>query len=354
MARLTWALTVLLATSAAQAAPVYTALGASDATGKGSTAYPSVPNGGYVYGIAAWLQARQPSWVLRNRGVNGYTAPEIVAATLPLAIADQPALVTVTAGGNDVLQSAGAGEDTSALAARFETAYATILRRLRQETSAHIVTANVPDMTLWPFAAVWDETRRQLARADVLALNAVIARVAATYGVPVLDLYSDPASYDPANFSADGFHANDTGYAILAGRFESLLLGDVNGDGILTVTDATATLVICAGLSTPDSRRVVVADVWPPAGDHAISLPDAVQIVRRASGLVPDAEWRWRRGGPTERPAGDPPRRVCHARPVGAESVQICISNAELHRLHAQRYPTAFRMAASASGAMMA
>lgn len=292
VAWLAWALAVLLATGAAQAGPVYTALGASDATGKGSSAYPGVPNGGYVYGIAAWLQARQPVWVLRNRGVNGYTAPDIAAATLPLAIADRPDIVTVTAGANDVLKSAGAGEPTAALASRFETAYATILRRLRQETTAHIVTANVPDMTRWPFATLWDDARKQLGLVDILAVNAVIARVAGTYGVPVLDLFSDPASYDPANFSTDGFHANDAGYAILALRFESRLLGDMNGDGALTVADAVATLELGAGLTDPGSLHSVVADAWPPGGDHAVTLRDAVHILRRASGLVPDAQWR--------------------------------------------------------------
>ena len=38
-------------------------------------------------------------------------------------------------------------------------------------------------------------------------------------GIPVVDIECDPQSYAPANFSADGFHPNDSGYALLAAKY---------------------------------------------------------------------------------------------------------------------------------------
>jgi len=50
---------------------------------------------------------------------------------------------------------------------------------------------------------------------DANVINGAIAAA----GIPVIDLECDPRSYDPANFSADGFHPNDAGYRTLAGSY---------------------------------------------------------------------------------------------------------------------------------------
>ena len=42
------------------------------------------------------------------------------------------------------------------------------------------------------------------------------ANVQASRGVLVVDLMCDPRSYIPSNFSSDGFHPNDAGYAFMA------------------------------------------------------------------------------------------------------------------------------------------
>lgn len=295
-------LLIVMCAAACHAAPRYTALGASDAIGTGSSKAPAMPNGGYVFLISDWLDARYAPWTLHNLGASGYTAPDIRDNTLDRAIADKPDIVTVWVGGNDVKNSFFAKEDTATLVARFQPAYTAILARLRNETDAFIVTANLPDFSRIPFASYFGTDLRAKLKADSDALNEVITSVAAANNVPVVDLYADPASYDPANYSSDRFHPNDSGYAAMASQFETVLkdnawrlvsgLGDVDGDGEQTAADAGATLQIAAGLLAPDDREAVAADTFPPGGDGAVSVEDAVHTLRRALGLVPAADWK--------------------------------------------------------------
>ncbi|MBV9867308.1 MAG: carboxypeptidase regulatory-like domain-containing protein [Abitibacteriaceae bacterium] len=199
-------------------AATYSALGASDATSYGA----STLSNGYVYRIADWLKLNYGPWTLRNHGVNGYTAPDIQNNALGPAISDNPQLVTLWVGGNDVKDSVFSNEPTAVLEARFREAYTTIVRRLRNETAAYIVTANLPDLSRIPVAKFLNDAQKQLAQADSIALNRVIADVNSTYNVPTVDLYNDPNSYEPANFY-DGFHPNDAGYALLAQKFEAVI-----------------------------------------------------------------------------------------------------------------------------------
>jgi hypothetical protein len=211
-------------------------------------------------------------------------------------------MVTLWVGGDDIKDSVLQNESTEALKTRFEAAYTTIISRLRTETNATVVTANLPDLSRIPAAAWFPDSYKALATADTNALNEVIARVAAQYGVPVVDLFSLAASYDPANFSSDGFHPNDAGYAAMAEQFEAALkvnawrrvsgLGDVNGDANITASDAVATLEIAAGLRPADDRQAVASDTFPAGGDGVVDILDALQTLRRSYGLVAGADWR--------------------------------------------------------------
>lgn len=275
----------------------YDALGASDAVGTGATS-PGAngqPNNGYVYRIDTWLTSRYNHWTLENRGVEGFTAPEIRDNELTPAIAAQPAVVTVWAGVNDIRVSLETFQTTAVLKAAFQDAYTTIIRRLRQETSAYIVTANVPDVSRMPFAVLLPASVRQLAHDDSVAVNDVISQVAVTYNVSVVDVYDDPDSYNSGNFYNDGFHPNDAGYLLLAGKFEGVLQAnawqivsgraDVNGDGTVNAADAGAVLSIVAGLSTASDRQAVAGHLTTSGGGHTLRIEDAVSVLRLASGL---------------------------------------------------------------------
>ena len=63
--------------------------------------------------------------------------------------------------------------------------------------------------------------------------------------------------------------------------------GDLNGDGIVDMTDALKVLRIAAGLDTPTASDIAHGDAAPLAGgqrhpDGKIDLADVVAILRKA------------------------------------------------------------------------
>lgn len=295
-----------LAAASLRAAPRYAALGASDAVGVGASNYneadPAQPNNGYVYLIHGWMRARYPYWNLSNLGVSGATAPTIAADQLQPAILLNPDVVTVWAGGNDVKNSVLAGEETEALRARFELSFTSIIQRLRGETTAVVVVANLPDMSRLPVALLLSADVRKRAKASSIALNEVIAAVCAANAVPVVDVYGDPETYAWGNYSWDGFHPNDAGYEKLAAKFQAILrrdawrvvsgLGDVDGDGEVGAQDVALALGSAGGLNALTDRAAVAADVIPNGGNGAATITDATLLLRRIHSIGTDGALR--------------------------------------------------------------
>lgn len=189
---------------------VYVALGASDAVGIG--AFPL--ENGYVYRIRDELEERADEVILYNLGVSGVRISYIERTELPTALAHQPDLVTIWTGPNDIIQ----GSDV----ADFEASLSTILNQLRNETSAFVVVANIPDLTALPLFLIFPDT--DVTEARVNAFNAAISRQAALYGVPIADLSSGNYVNDWEYISVDGFHPSNKGHAKIAERFLNIIL----------------------------------------------------------------------------------------------------------------------------------
>ena len=181
---------------------VYAALGASDAVGVG--AFPL--DEGYVYKIKDGLQPYANRVELHNLGVSGERIAYLEETELPAAIDRNPGVVTIWAGPNDV----GGGVET----AKFEASLGRILATLRQQSSAIVVMANVPDLTVLPFYLLFPD--EDVTTARILSYNEAIARQCASYGVPLVDLYTDRYAENSAYISIDGFHPSNAGHAKLA------------------------------------------------------------------------------------------------------------------------------------------
>lgn len=207
---------VVEATAQAMGGPTrrYVALGASDTQAGGA----SGPERGYVALLLNRLAATGGRWELYSRGRGGAQVDDLLQRQLPEALSVAPDVVTLWAGGNDALKG-GSPEG-------FEAALDTVLRRLRAETQAVVVIANLPRLEDQPFAERKSRAERQRLRERSQAFNAAIERTAARYGVPLVDLRRGTLMYDPAHFGADGFHPNDAGYAAIAERFWAVLEGE--------------------------------------------------------------------------------------------------------------------------------
>jgi len=229
------------------AAVYFTAIGASDAAGVGSSApcvpFTDCPNGmGYVPRIVRDLQGQGSTVTLSNLGIPAavlsqrfQTLGQQYGRTIPANFIEQEmpfvprdsTVVTIFAGANDVNTISAAvgggagGSDPVAYIDQqiraFGEDYTTLLQGIRaRATSARIVVINLPNMAAMPFASGYSLERRQLLQKASVGINSQVINPLAGQGIPIVDLQCDGRYVDPSYLSSDGFHPNDGGYAALA------------------------------------------------------------------------------------------------------------------------------------------
>jgi lysophospholipase L1-like esterase len=197
-------------TSPKRAKIVYVAMGASDAVGIG--AFPL--ENGYVYRIRDGLKKRAQNVYLYNLGVPGIRIGFIEDTELPVAITCKPEVVTIWAGANDIVRGDSAE--------KFENSLEEIFSKLRQETTAFIIIANIPDLTELP--SFQDNPDSDVTPEKIAAYNTAIARQAVAYNVSVVDLLSGEYASDWEYVSIDGFHPSNEGHAKLAELYLDIIL----------------------------------------------------------------------------------------------------------------------------------
>jgi acyl-CoA thioesterase-1 len=189
------------ATSAArqsEVAPVLSALGDSTAAGVGAR------SGSYVDRLLARLVKSGRAFRLVNLAESGATTIDVLHDQVVGVPKGQAGLVVLGVGANDLTENVS----SEVFGRRFEA----IISGIRARTQAPIVVSNLPDISL--ATAVWPALRPVLA-ARVDAYNAVIARLARRYDLPVYDLCAMTRRTlpdHPEYLSADGFHPSDKGY----------------------------------------------------------------------------------------------------------------------------------------------
>lgn len=236
-------------------APVhYTAIGASDANGVGSSVpcfpFTACEDGtGYVPVLVRQLQgSRQVT--LMNLGIPASVlSPAIetiarehghevtgnfVDRQVPFVPRDST-LVTIFGGANDAnaigeaMENGAAGTNVSGYiesqARAFGADFDRLIRGVRgRAPGAFIIVLNIPNLAALPYAARHPLEHRRVLQAISVAFSREANRQAGN-GVAILDLMCDPALYNPAHFSRDGFHANDAGYAYTATRLAAIVDG---------------------------------------------------------------------------------------------------------------------------------
>jgi lysophospholipase L1-like esterase len=226
----------------------YDALGASDTIGFGGSspcipliAPPCTSGSGYVQQVTRRLAASGKEVTLNNLGVPGSVlSPEVQAlgATHGLDIlrnvlVDQApyvrrtaTLVTIFIGANDVntvgraLRNGAGGANQTAYVQtqiqNFARDIQTLVTTVRSRSAdARIVALNLPNMANAPYAAALPINEKRLLQQLSVGFSAAINGLT-SQNVVVLDLMCDANFYNPALFSSDGFHPNDTGYNYLS------------------------------------------------------------------------------------------------------------------------------------------
>jgi lysophospholipase L1-like esterase len=231
---------------------IYTAIGASDAIGIGSSVecipFVDCPNGkGYVPEAARQLRARGFVVNLNNFGIptavigrdfqnlgtqNGRVIlGNFVESEAPFVPATTT-LVTIFAGGNDVNavttalgQGAGGTDQIGFINSQvkaFGDDYAAMLKIIRDRApTARIIALNLPNMAGMPFLANVSLPQRQAAQRLSVGMTTTVINPLTSQGVVVIDLMCDARAYQASTYSGDGFHPSDVGYAWIAGEVVS-------------------------------------------------------------------------------------------------------------------------------------
>jgi lysophospholipase L1-like esterase len=232
---------------------VYSAIGASDAIGVGSSVpcvpFTDCPNGmGYVPVAVRQLKAQGFTVNLLNLGIptavighdfeslgqqyNRTIIGNFIDQEMPFALTNST-IVTVFAGVNDIITvvaalGAGAGgSDPSGYIDRqakaFGADYATLVAGIRARApKARIVALNVPNVAGLPYFTGAPLAERQAQQRLSVAFTTTVVNPLTSQGVTVVDAMCDARSYVPSNYSTD-FHPNDAGYAYIAGEVVSAI-----------------------------------------------------------------------------------------------------------------------------------
>jgi lysophospholipase L1-like esterase len=225
----------------------YSAIGASDVTGIGSSVpclFIDCPNGtGYV-AVAARSLRQSYHVVLNNLGLPSAVisrrfqtlgeqygrevAGNFIENEVPFMPTDTT-VVTIFAGPNDATTlldalEAGAGAPNQSAyvddqVRAFRDDYRTLLDAVRSRArSARVIVLNVPNLAGMPFLAADSLLARQAAQRIAVAMTTTAINTLTSQGAVVVDLMCDARLYQPSTYSSDGFHPSDAGYAIIAGE----------------------------------------------------------------------------------------------------------------------------------------
>ena len=246
---------------------VYTAIGASDANGVGSSnpCLGSCTNGqGYVPQLTRRLQQTGVNVSLDNLGiptavlsgefqqlaiaVNRTTLGNFLQDEVP-QVKSSTTLVTVFAGANDanivgvaVRNGLAGGDIQGYINARIQ-AFGRDLRALvsgvrARASNPRIVFLNLPNLAGMPYSAGLTLAEKKVLQQIAVGFSAQVNALTGD-GVLVADLMCDPRTLQPSTFSDDGFHPDDSGYTFLA----ELLFGPA------TTGSAPAPAASCAAMT---------------------------------------------------------------------------------------------------------
>jgi lysophospholipase L1-like esterase len=179
----------------------YVALGDSFTEGIGDEE-PRLPNGvrGWADRAAEELARTRPDFEYANLAIRGRLLRQIVDEQLEPALALEPDLVSISAGGNDLIRPGG---DPDGIASELEE----VVVRLRA-AGAEVLLFNGPDVAMTPVL--------RGIRGRVAIYNANLHGVAARHGAIIVDMWSARHLQQPQMWAPDRLHFSRYGHHAIA------------------------------------------------------------------------------------------------------------------------------------------
>ncbi|WP_427128731.1 SGNH/GDSL hydrolase family protein [Pseudarthrobacter sp. S9] len=181
----------------------YVALGDSFTEGVGDRSK-RLPNGvrGWADRVAEHLAKAEPGWEYANLAIRSKRLRHIIDEQLPAALAMEPTLITVYAGGNDILDF---GTDIGSLMRDYESLVAALAG-----TGATVVLFTGFDVKV---SALLEPLKKRNA-----FYNQRVREIAAKYGAVLVDYWCFDAFHDPRMWDSDRLHMSKAGHKYLAGQ----------------------------------------------------------------------------------------------------------------------------------------
>ena len=176
---------------------------------------------GWADRVAAALAAQRPGFRYANLAIRGKQLGEVVSDQLPRAVELAPDLVSLAAGGNDILR----GADVDVLASEFEPAVAKL-----QAAGCRVLIFTGFDPRMFPVI--------RLLRGRIAAYDMHLRGIADDYGCDLVDLWSLRALKDPRAWSPDRLHLSAEGHRQVALRTCEVLGVPVPADGQVPLAPA--------------------------------------------------------------------------------------------------------------------
>ena len=182
---------------------VYVALGDSFTEGVGDYDL-RLPNGvrGWADRVAEKLAKADPGWEYANLAIRSKRLRHVIAEQLQPALAMEPTLVTLYAGGNDILDF---GTDIDALMRDYETLVAKLAA-----SGATVVLFTGFDVKVSPLL---EPLKKRNA-----VYNQRVRDMAARYEAVLVDYWCFDAFHDPRMWDTDRLHMSKAGHKYLAGQ----------------------------------------------------------------------------------------------------------------------------------------
>ena len=179
----------------------YVAIGDSFTEGLGDPE-PRVPGGhrGWADRVAETLSSQTHDFAYANLAIRGRLLQQIMDEQIESALELRPDLITISAGGNDIIRP---GTDPDDIAIRLETA----VERLRSD-NATVVLFNGPDIGMTPVL------RRS--RGKVAIYNENLRAVAQRHDAVVADMWALRELKDPRMWAPDRLHFSPIGHHTVA------------------------------------------------------------------------------------------------------------------------------------------
>ncbi|GGD60100.1 SGNH/GDSL hydrolase family protein [Paenibacillus nasutitermitis] len=155
--------------------------------------------------LKSWVihfSKQQPTMQVTNIAKRGLISREIRESQLDKAISLKPDLVSLFAGGNDILKGKWNHE-------HFHEDMEYMIHQLANGTNASIITCTLPDFTLRLPIPI---EKKEAIQAQTLQANDRIQSLSQQYGLCLIDFWNHPLSKDPDIWSSDGIHPNSVGY----------------------------------------------------------------------------------------------------------------------------------------------